>query len=246
MGAGGRSRRDGDGPAIRGLLFDKDGTLLDYAASWPPINREAARLAAGADEALAAVLLAAAGGDPESGLAGADSLLAAGNTQELAQAWSEAGSPLDIPALTAALDALFQGAVTRMVPVCDLAPFFARLAQRGFSLGIATNDSAAAGQATAAHFALERHLDFLCGYDSGHGVKPAPGMVLAFCRRTGLAPAEVAVVGDNSHDMEMGRAAGAGMRIAVLTGTGTRATLAPISDLCLDSIAQLEAALSIE
>jgi phosphoglycolate phosphatase len=246
MGAGGMGYRRSERPAIRGLLFDKDGTLLDYAASWPPINRDAARLAAREDEALAAALLTLAGADPVSGLAVADSLLAAGNTRELAQAWSEAGSPLDIAALTAELDALFQGAVSRMVPVCALAPFFARLAGRGFSLGIATNDSAAAGSATARHFGLDDHLGFICGYDSGHGVKPAPGMVLAFCRETGLAPAEVAVIGDNSHDMEMGRAAGAGLRIAVLTGTGTRSTLEPISDLCLASIADLEAALSIQ
>ncbi len=39
--------------AIRGVLFDKDGTLLDYAATWMTANRVAA--------------LAAAGGDPELG-----------------------------------------------------------------------------------------------------------------------------------------------------------------------------------
>jgi hypothetical protein len=65
---------------IRGLLFDKDGTLLDYEASWPPINREAGLLAAQGDAALASRLLRAAGADPATGLAVADSLLAAGNT----------------------------------------------------------------------------------------------------------------------------------------------------------------------
>jgi phosphoglycolate phosphatase len=225
---------------IRGLLFDKDGTLLDYEASWPPINREAGLLAAQGDAALAVRLLRAAGADPASGLAMADSLLAAGNTIELAQAWRSAGSPIPEIELVAGLDTLFQGAVSRMVPVCDLAGLFAELRRRDFALGIASSDSAAAVDATAAHFGLAPHLAFACGYDSGHGVKPEAGMVLGFCRATGLEPGEVAVIGDNGHDMEMGRAAGAGLRVAVLTGTGTRETLTPLSHHCIASIAQLE------
>ncbi len=229
--------------SIRGLLFDKDGTLLDYAASWPPINREAASLAARGDDLLAAALLRAVGGDPATGLAAADSLLAAGNTRELAQAWSAAGSPMPEPTLIAALDALFEAAVTRMVPVCPLGDLFGRLQGAGFTLGIASSDGSAAVSATAAHFGISETLAFMAGYDSGHGSKPEAGMLLAFCTATGLAPAEVAMIGDSSHDMEMGRAAGAGLCIGVLTGAGTRETLEPISDLCLHSIAELEEAL---
>jgi len=43
--------------------------------------------------------------------------------------------------------------------------------------------------------------------------------------------------------MAMGRAAGAGLLVAVLTGTGTPDTLASISDMRLASIADLESAL---
>jgi phosphoglycolate phosphatase len=230
--------------AIRGLLFDKDGTLLDYAASWPPINREAGLLAADGDAGLAADLLRLAGADPATGLAMADSLLATGNTLELAEAWHAGGSPLALTDLTIALDALFQRAVARMVPVCHLAELFGRLRGTGFALGIASNDSIAAVTATAAHFGITDSLAFMTGYDSGHGAKPEAGMVLAFCAATRLDPSEIAMIGDSRHDMEMGRAAGAGLRIGVLTGAGTRETLEPISDLCLDSIAELEIALS--
>lgn len=229
--------------AIRGLLFDKDGTLLDYAASWPPINREAGMIAADGDAALAARFLRLAGADPETGAAAANSLMAAGNTQELARAWRGAGSPLAHERLVGALDALFLDAVPRMVPVCDLAALFAALRSRDLRLGIASSDNQAAVLATAAHFGIAPHLDFACGYDSGHGAKPEAGMALAFCEATGLGPHEIAVIGDNSHDMDMGRSAGAGLRIAVLTGTGTRETLGPISDLCLTSVAELETAL---
>ncbi|MBN9529163.1 MAG: HAD family hydrolase [Alphaproteobacteria bacterium] len=228
---------------IRGLLFDKDGTLLDYAASWAPINRQAARLAAAGDLVLTERLLIAAGVDPATDLAAADSLLAAGNTAEIATAWAEGGSPYDAERLTRDLDALFHSAATSVVPVTDLAALFRRYKARGLKLGIASSDNAASIAATARHFGIDGMLDFIAGYDSGHGVKPEPGMVAAFCRATGLPPAEVAMIGDNTHDLAMGRAAGAGLTIGVLTGTGSRATLSPLADLCLGSILEIEAAL---
>ncbi len=228
---------------IRGLLFDKDGTLLDYAASWAPINRRAALLAAGGDLALAERLLVMAGVDPATDLAAADSLLAAANTAEIAAAWAAGGSPIAADRLTRDLDALFHSSATSVVAVTDLAALFRRYKARGLKLGIASSDNAASIGATARHFGIDGMLDFIAGYDSGHGVKPEPGMVEAFCRATGLDAAQVAMVGDNTHDLAMGRAAGVGLTIGVLTGTGSRDTLRPLADLCLPSIVGIEAAL---
>ncbi|RVQ15000.1 HAD family hydrolase, partial [Sinorhizobium meliloti] len=50
---------------IAGILFDKDGTLLDYVKSWVPVNYELARIAAKGNESLARVLLQAGGMDPD-------------------------------------------------------------------------------------------------------------------------------------------------------------------------------------
>jgi phosphoglycolate phosphatase len=230
-------------PRIRGLLFDKDGTLLDYAASWGPINRDAARLAAAGDPALALRLLAVAGVDPATGVAAADGLLAASNTSEIANAWVAQGSPLPVDRLVRDLDALFHSSATSVVPVTDLAALFRRYKARGLKLGIASSDNEAAIRATAAHFGIDGMLDYVAGYDSGFGVKPEPGMIMGFCRATGLAARDVAMIGDNGHDIVMARNAGAGLAVGVLTGTGTADLLAPLADLCLGSIVELEAAL---
>jgi phosphoglycolate phosphatase len=48
----------------RGLLFDKDGTLLDFHASWQPVNDIAIRFAAQGDPALEARLRTAGGLHP--------------------------------------------------------------------------------------------------------------------------------------------------------------------------------------
>jgi phosphoglycolate phosphatase len=52
------------------------------------------------------------------------------------------------------------------------------------------------------------------------------------------------MVGDNRHDMEMARAAGAGMAIGVLSGNGTRDTLSPLADVLIESVADLPGLLS--
>ena len=63
--------------------------------------------------------------------------------------------------------------------------------------------------------------------------------LVGFCKAVGLHPSQVAVIGDSTHDLEMGHAAGAGLNIAVLSGTAGRDDLAPHADLVLDSIADL-------
>ena len=74
---------DSDDPrscrAIRGVLFDKDGTLLDYAATWMTANRAAALAAAGGDRELSQRLLVIGGYDPDRDRVGANTALAAGN-----------------------------------------------------------------------------------------------------------------------------------------------------------------------
>ncbi|WP_320200836.1 HAD family hydrolase [Agrobacterium sp. rho-13.3] len=226
--------------AIAAILFDKDGTLIGYDASWGPVNRELAAIAAQGDAALADRLLLACGMDPVTGHVKADSLLAAGNTAEIAAGLIAAGSSCDERELTVRLDRLFTEAAGKSVAVTDLKAFFARLKGRGFKLGIASSDNEASIRELAKRFGFDADLDFVAGYDSGHGTKPQPGMVLGFCRAIGLTPERVAVVGDNNHDLHMGRNAGAGLRVAVLTGTGSKDSLAADSDYCFDDITGLE------
>ncbi len=51
------------------------------------------------------------------------------------------------------------------------------------------------------------------------------------------------MVGDNPHDLEMGRAAEAGLVVGVLTGTGRREDLVARADHVIESIVELEALL---
>ena len=232
---------------IRAILFDKDGTLIDYRATWLPANRAAASdlaAAAGREGAFADELLRRLGYDPARDEFAADSPLLWATNGEIAALWSEAPELGGVTDIRERVERRFadQDAFPP-VPVTDLAALFDRLCARGLALGVATMDSTAALEATLARFAVRDRIRFVAGADSGFELKPAAGMALGFCAALGLAPAEVAVVGDNLADLAMARAAGAGLAIAVLTGGCPAAALQARADLVLSSIAQLEAAL---
>ncbi len=138
--------------AIAGILFDKDGTLLGYDESWGPVNRELAAIAAEGDATLADRLLLACGMDPVTGHVQPDSLLAAGNTAQIAEGLIAAGSRCEGHDLTRRLDALFTEAAGKSVAVTDLKAFFSRLKGRGFRLGVASSDNEASIRETARRF----------------------------------------------------------------------------------------------
>ena len=231
---------------IKAILFDKDGTLVDFEATWGAVNQKAGLLAAGGDVILARDILDRCGVDPLTGKTRAESPLAIAAADEIAEAMIAAGSRLTKPALVDGLHVLFAEAARQAVPLTDLKALFAGLKSQGLKLGIASSDSAEAVAATITTLGLEEWIDFQCGYDSGFGPKPEPGMILAFCVAMNLTPNQVAMVGDSTHDLGMGRAARAGLTIGVLTGTGSRASLEPLADVLITSIADLTAILSVQ
>ncbi len=225
---------------IRGILFDKDGTLLDFHRTWVPTLQAAALVAAGGEEALSERLLALGGYEAQAGRVRAESPLAVCNAAEIAGLWSEHLSDWSAVALTPVLEGVFlEAGRANAAPVAALRPFFAGLKDRGLMLGVASADSQRGVEQSLGAFGILEFLDFVAGYDTGYGSKPDPGMAQAFCARTAIAPAELAVVGDNQHDLEMGRRAGAALLVGVLTGTGGHADLAPLADHVLDDITGL-------
>jgi len=226
---------------IKGILFDKDGTLLDYGATWMPANKAAALVAARGDSVLAEHLLVVGGYDPARDRVTANRVLAAGTNPDIAEAWSHHLPDWRLDDLTDMLNRVFQAeSAASSAPVTDLALLFQRLKARGLKLGVATSDSRQGVEVTLAPFAILGLLDFISGYDSGHGSKPDPAIVHSFCDATGLQAMDVAVVGDNLHDLDMGRSAGAGLVVGVLTGNGEHADLIAHADHVLESIVELE------
>jgi phosphoglycolate phosphatase len=225
---------------LRGIVFDKDGTLIHFEQTWTPVFVESAEALArqiGRPE-MAPAWLEATGHDTRSGRIRPGSDLASATTDVVAARW-RAISP-DLPpldAMVAWLDAFWEDRVLeRLAPVGDLLDLLDRLRAVPLRLGVATNDTEKAAHSTLRRLGVADRLDFVAGYDSGHGAKPEPGMILAFCAAMGLRPAEVAMVGDSPADLAAGRAAGCGRVIGVLTGASPAEVLAPLADHVLDDV----------
>jgi len=226
-------------PDLKGVLFDKDGTLVDFSRTWTGIIKRSARIASGGNETLQHELLAACGTDPVTETTAPDSLFASGNTREIAERMCQLGSPFTVPELTRQLDELFASGSRNAVAITDLPTLFEEIRKLGLVIGIASSDGETSIQVTLQALGISRYVDFIAGYDSGYGVKPDPGMVFGFCDHARCAPSQVLIVGDNRHDMEMGRAAGCGGVVGVLSGTGTAATLEPLVDVLLPDVGKL-------
>lgn len=225
---------------VRGLLFDKDGTILDYWRTWIPVNRAVANYAANGDPALRDRVLEAGGQDPITNHVASSSVLAAGTVDQIVAMTYEVAP--DAPAdLLVEAERLFQQAgAVHGVLIDGAREALVELRARGLRLGLATNDTHAGMVSSLDRFDLWDLFEFTCGADSGFGAKPGPGMVHAFAEAVGLATTQTAVVGDSTHDLEMARRAGA-HAIAVLSGTGDAADLPRYADVVLDSVVDLVA-----
>ena len=232
---------------ICAILFDKDGTLIDFHRSWSRLYRELALELADGDAREARTILQAGGMDAESGRVRAGSVLAAGNTIDIVDLWFPSLAGAERERMLSRIDARFlENGVRYSVPVPGLSETLAVLAAAGLPMGVGTSDGTAATRAALAALGVESFLPHVFGYDSVERPKPAPDIVFAFAAAVGLPVAAVAVVGDNTHDLHMARSAEAGAAIGVLSGTGAHIDLAPLADVVLDSIRDLPAWLEAE
>jgi phosphoglycolate phosphatase len=225
---------------MRALLFDKDGTLLDFEASWSRVLRELCLDLAEGNAALAESMLLSGGFDPVSGRFRSGGALAAGHTLDIVRLWYPALTGAALRAMVERIDKTFyENGITCSVPVPGLAETLHALSESGFTMGVATNDGTAATKAALAALKLSHFLPHVFGYDSVERPKPAPDIVHAFAEATGVPLQAIAVIGDNPHDLEMARAAGAGAAIGVLSGNGNLAELHPLADVVLESVCDL-------
>jgi len=219
-----------------GILFDKDGTLFDFAATWEAWAVSLLKRISMGDEARAHEFGRAIGFDYSTGKYDANSVAIAGTPDDLFDAMLPLMPGVARPELIRIIDEEAEAAPT--AEAVPLAPFLDGLRGMGLKLGVATNDAEIPARAHLAAAGVTERFDFIAGYDSGHGAKPAPGMCLGFAQSVSLEPARVVMVGDSLHDLHAGRAAGMQV-VGVLTGMATADDLAPHADAVLPDIGHL-------
>mgnify|MGYP001038363272 FL=1 len=221
---------------IKGIIFDKDGTLFDFNATWGAWARGMLEAETKDVPHMFDVLADALGYDSDANRFRAGSIVIAATAGEVADRIVSVLPALERQALLGRMNT-----AAAMVPqqeALPLKPYFSALSTSGFKLGLATNDAEAPARAHLEKAGIISLFDFVAGYDSGHGGKPAPGQLLAFCAQTNLAPEDCIMVGDSTHDLHAGRAAGMGT-VGVLTGPASASELAPFADVILPNIGDI-------
>lgn len=225
---------------IRGVLFDKDGTLIEVNDTWVPIYRLILQDQFGVDVEGAELLMEQVGLDRATGKFKANSILAAGTTRDLVDAWWPALDDAAKRDKAHLLDHAYAPLVKDFLkPLLDLEPVFNELKAMGLVLGVATNDSHISARNHMTHIGVVEHFADIIAADTVPVPKPSGNMIRRFSEVTGLATYEIAMVGDNSHDMEEARNGGAGLAVAVLSGNAEAHHIAHLADHTIASVADL-------
>ena len=221
---------------IKGVLFDKDGTLFDFEASWTKWMESVLQSLSRGDHALARRVESLLGFNTDLGKIDQGSPFVVGTPEDTFKELMR-----QFPELTASDIARTVGessAEAEQIPAVPLRPLLGGLRELGLTLGVVTNDWERIAEAHLRAAGCRDCFAYVAGSDSGHGSKPDPGMLFAFCDATGIEPANCLMVGDSPADMMAGRRAGM-TAIAVLTGMDTKAALEPHADAVLRNIGGL-------
>ncbi len=218
------------------VVFDKDGTLIDFHAMWSSwAETTAGLLEAETGHALRDPLFEMLGYDPAIRQAHAGGALIATPMARLrdltAGVLHEAG--LTPGAAEVALRVAWHAPdpVALAHPLTDLAALLDAQRSAGRRSTIATTDDRAPTERTLTALGVADGFDAIVCADDGIAPKPAPDMVRHLCRLLDVEPDRTAVIGDSPADIAMGRAAGARLVVAVLTGIGTAADLAAADEI---------------
>jgi len=237
---------------IKGIIFDKDGTLFSYAVVWGPVVRNVA------DFLLKTVntrkpkrvvreeLYELIGCDDRGNTYPKGVVF---NHQKLVSAFFRIlrftiGNRIGIKRYLFVHRILKEPArrietKLRQMDFSDVKELCDRLVSSGIVIGLVTNDTTASTRTCLECMGIENDVDFLRTKESNCHGKPSPQAIRQFCTMYGLDSSEVAVVGDTLLDAEFARRGKAGYVVSVLTGGGDRKELERVSDAVYSSVADL-------
>ena len=225
---------------IRGIIFDKDGTLLNFQKTWGSWIEDfllsIIDTQTGIDKSLLHKMAELLGYNLELKCFYPDSIILADTP--------ESGVRKIMPLLPMCsienLLKLSEEASERVKPVqiVPLKVILSKFISMNIVLGVVTNDSEKSAKKHMEYCGVSNSFKYIIGYDSGFGSKPDPDICLAFCTKSGISPDAVLMVGDSLHDMQAGKLAGMST-VGVLSGLTKRDILEPLSDVILPDISFL-------
>ncbi|WP_148266112.1 HAD family hydrolase [Pseudovibrio sp. FO-BEG1] len=224
---------------VRAVLFDRDGTLIDFNKTWGTVLQHVLMDLAGGDVTLATELGHLVKFDYASCACEPGSPILTNPPSGYSEPWAKhLGVEFNRAFLDRIEDLILEHAAECVAAFDDTTSSIKALAAAGLPIGLATNGTEASAIAQLKRLGIFDYFTFVVGYDSGHGEKPEPGQLFGFAEHTGIEPQHIAMVGDSLHDMHAAQNAGM-LRVAVTTGALTAEELKDHCDHLLDSLTDL-------
>ncbi|WKX91879.1 hypothetical protein Q1695_010146 [Nippostrongylus brasiliensis] len=218
---------------VKLVIFDKDGTLVDFNRMWLPWATNTIRLLEKATGLpVGPAVYKTLGVDPVAGKVSMGALA----EKTLTGIRADVSATLQTFGISAAeADAIVEHGVRR-----HDGKLFRELRALGCKTALCTADSRAATEAQMHLLGIATLLDdVVCGNDPGIIPKPSPQCAIQICKRLGVPLNKAIMVGDTIADLKMGRVAGLRASVGVLTGVGTRDSLKEYTDYFLDNVSEL-------
>lgn len=204
-----------------GIVFDKDGTLVDLDTRWHPfftdlVDRIATR-SASTSPAVESTTPAALAAKLAASLGLTETRLMADGPAAV-ESGAEINARLVAVLATHGHDAAAAEALVRYAagsaefgpvePIGNIADALRSLARAGCRLGLATSDGAVNTFEELELLGLGRLLDPVCCADDGGPVKPDPAVLTGIAAAWNVQVSDIVFVGDSRQDLATARAAG--------------------------------------
>lgn len=239
--------------AIKGILFDKDGTLIDFFEVWgtavaPVMEKLLNQYGLSEVPHIREKLLEKLGVvdgkvDPEGALAWKPYAFIA---EDLLEVLKPFGGKPDAKKLTKELiDGFYEEVCEkrREYPTfTDLPTLMKTLKNMDMKIGLATTDELASTKSCMEKLGIAEEISFYGTAGSGLPTKPSGALIEKAAKCWQIDTSEIAVVGDTPNDMRFAHNGNA-LGIAVLSGTGKKEDLQPYADEIIDSVDELIALL---
>ncbi|CAH2212160.1 HAD family hydrolase [Tepidibacter aestuarii] len=235
---------------IKGILFDKDGTLIDFHSVWIEISNRVVEnllidLNIETTTELTYELLNSIGIDNDKvdphGILACNTSSYSG--EAFAKILSKNGYSIDFDKVIELTEYYFDYYSTHssieFKELADLKSLLNNLKSKGLLIGTATADTKVATEFCLNKLGIIDYFDFI-GADDGYiKPKPHPEILEKFCKEYDIQKNQIVVVGDTKNDMKFAKNAGAAMAIGVLSGVSDEKDLIDTSDVIFKSVDEI-------
>ena len=233
------------------IVFDKDGTLIDFHALWGPRAERAIETICsvlGSDQFLANDLAAALGYNPQISRVISQGPLASGTRSEMEIVVATILFQHQIPWDKAKdLACRYFGPVmttpptiTEVIPRGKVQECISRLKASGIKIAIATSDDREPTEAALRELNLTQVVDLvLCADDPGTPSKPDSSVLDYISKKLVVSNHRTVMVGDTVSDLKMARKAGVALTVGITGGADKATELESYADILLSSVDSL-------